>query len=337
MVNKPNTVLRRCGRPIRTMFDLLGNQENDVTAAIGWTLCSSSVLRDMLIHSLTGQHQSDHCAIDLQKCDDDRGFTDIEITSKDFHIIIEAKLGWNMPSLSQLKRYSSRPKKPTRSMFVVVSACTESYFSRKLLPDVIRKHDVRHLSYSELRSRVRCSYASERGFGKMALGQLGSYLETFMETGRSFSNLVYVVALASGVPSFSTYSWIQMVEKANCYFHPAGVHGWPASPPNYLGFRYNGRLQSIHHVDGYSVAEGGLDMHREIPQISASEWDRDPYVTKGAHLLYHLGKPIVPAKVVKSGNIRAGRRWAAIDLLLTSNSITEAVTRTKQRNIDSNS
>ena len=37
----------------------------------------------------------------------DGGFTDIELRSSDAHVIVEAKRGWGLPSLGQLRRYEA--------------------------------------------------------------------------------------------------------------------------------------------------------------------------------------------------------------------------------------
>ena len=50
------------------------------------------------------------------------------------------------------------------------------------------------------------------------------------------------------------------------------------------------------------------------------------------HFVYSLGKPIIPSKVVKTGNIYAsGRKWAMLDTLLTADTIHEASEISKQR------
>jgi hypothetical protein len=51
-----------------------------------------------------------------------------------------------------------------------------------------------------------------------------------------------------------------------------------------------------------------------------------------AHLVYTLGPPILPPRAVKTGNLyRAQRVEAAIDLLLTCETISEARDRTRKR------
>ena len=63
-----------------------------------------------------------------------------------------------------------------------------------------------------------------------------------------------------------------------------------------------------------------------LPLINIPSTRVDP------HFLYHLGPPIQPTHVVKTGNIyRNGRVWCAIDTLLTSSTIAEARDLTQKR------
>ena len=116
------------------------------------------------------------------------------------------------------------------------------------------------------------------------------------------SNWVYVVALARGTPPGWRISWIDIVKERRSYFHPVGVSGWPKEPPNYIAFRYYGKLQSIHHVEGYEVV---TNMHSRIHEMPSREWE--------PHFLYKLGPPFGPSKEVRTGEIyRNGRVWCML-------------------------
>ncbi len=51
------------------------------------------------------------------------------------------------------------------------------------------------------------------------------------------------------------------------------------------------------------------------------------------HFVFDLGPAIIPNKEIRTGKgiYRNGRVWAAIDLLLTSDTMTEARDKTKER------
>jgi len=137
------------------------------------------------------------------------------------------------------------------------------------------------------------------------------------------SNRVYVVALAQGKPKGWGISWIDIVNKRRCYFHPVGGGrgGWPKEPPNYIAFRYNGKLQSIHHIQGYGVFK---NPHEKFPEIPVTEWE--------PHFLYHLGPAFGPEKEVRTGNIYPnGRVWCMLDTLFTEATIFDARNVSKKR------
>ena len=134
------------------------------------------------------------------------------------------------------------------------------------------------------------------------------------------SNMVFVVSLGSGTPKWSQLSWQEIVAVRGRYFHPVGG-GWPKEPPNYVAFRYGGRLQGIHHIDSWKIT---TDIHEDMPELTPGEWE--------PHFLYTLGPPVVPPKIIKTGRVYpSGRVWAALDLLLTCDSISQARDMTKKR------
>jgi hypothetical protein len=131
-----------------------------------------------------------------------------------------------------------------------------------------------------------------------------------------------VVSLASGTPDGWTVSWIDIVEKHNRYFYSAVGKNWPP-PPNYLGFRYSGQLQSIRHVEGFEIVS---DLREHFPGCKgAADW--------GSHYLFHLGPAIKPAHKVATGPriVRSARVWCMLDTLLTCSTITDALGATKAR------
>ena len=109
------------------------------------------------------------------------------------------------------------------------------------------------------------------------------------------------------------------------YFHPVGggAGGWLKEPPNYFGFRYDGKLQQIHHVDDVEVTQRPRDF---LPGFGPE------YDFETPHYLYTLGPPITPPHEMKNGRVtRALRVWAALDLLLTCDTISDARDKTNER------
>ena len=68
-------------------------------------------------------------------------------------------------------------------------------------------------------------------------------------------------------PENCDLTWIEIVEQKKKYFHPFGINGWPKEPPNYIAFRYNGKLQSIHHIESYTVTKSLHSAIIEMPDV----------------------------------------------------------------------
>jgi len=264
-------------------------------------------------------------AIDLQRHSEDGGYTDIELLAPNsFHIIVEAKRGWTLPQEAQLKRYVSRlQSRETRRMALVsISAADRAYAAR--LPPQINGVKLVHLAWSDVRAAVQRAYTLTRGAQeKLWLRELDAHLEAFVMVQDLSDNNVYVVSLADyPIKPGHPYTWIDVVNQDRRYFHPVGTSGWPVIPPNYIGFRYRGQLQSVHHVDNFEV----------VPNLAALD-PRWPD-TDIDHFVYRLGPPMRPMSPMRTGEIyRAGRVWCAIDALLSGEfpTISAARDETKHR------
>jgi hypothetical protein len=85
-------------------------------------------------------------------------------------------------------------------------------------------------------------------------------------------------------------------------------------------------------VDSYTVTKSGAEIAAEVPSINAACWDKQNRHADLAHFVFRLGPPIFPSKTVKSSGLyRSGKAWAALDLLLTADTIAEARDWTKAR------
>ena len=139
------------------------------------------------------------------------------------------------------------------------------------------------------------------------------------------TNSVHVVSLSRRVwegwpPDLSP---VDEVERHRIYHYPTRGGNYPKIVPNYMGFRYDGRLQSIHHVDSYEVVDSP---HGLLPGAPDVRWDEPAYFLR-------LGPPFRPNHEVRTGtgNFRAAPLSADLDLLLTCSTISEARDATKAR------
>src|SRR3954447_3203315 len=94
-------------RRIETVFDLLGDKEDDITYSVGWGLAQSEAFARALLREAYGSSDtSELTAIRLQEHDPATGRTDIEIETELRHLVVEAKRGWSLPPTTQLRKYA---------------------------------------------------------------------------------------------------------------------------------------------------------------------------------------------------------------------------------------
>jgi hypothetical protein len=321
------------GQRVHTVFSLLGKKENDITYSVGWALAQSEAFLTALLRSVFGSADIG-CpqSINLQQHGKDGGYTDITINTDEVQLIIEAKRGWTLPGEAQLRRYAARCKnQDLKSALLVLSECSPNYANEHLWPKGIRNVPVLHRSWKELRDMTRHSLRHGSHAQKRLLEELRNYLEGLMTMQNQTSNEVFLVVQSHNRPNWSKLSWLDFLKKHSVYFHPIRAR-WPKEPPNYIGFRYDGFLQSIHHVDSYEMVE---DVSKRVPDINGKKW-REERWGRGKpickYFIYHLGPPIEPPRPVRNGDIYpTALCWAALDLLLTSRTIAEAIRKTKQR------
>ena len=316
------------GTEVSSVFQLIGNLENDITKSIAWALARCpEFLKAVINEVMSLEINTQNVRIKYQEFEKNKGITDLEITDDtSFYIIIEAKRGWILPGAEQLALYSQRrniiESPVSHKAIISMSECSEDYANAYLPFKVINHIPVNHLSWKKIYELANSAKVGSSISQKNLLKELLRYLGGIMTMQAKESNWVYVVSLSTAKPENCDLTWIELVEKKMKYFHPFGINGWPKEPPNYIGFRYGGRLQSIYHIESYSIVK---NLHDEIEEMLNVE---DEY----EHFVYSLGKPIIPSKVVKTGNIYAsGRKWAMLDTLLTADTIHEASEISKQR------
>jgi hypothetical protein len=318
-------------KPIESLFQLLGENENDITYSIGWALHRSrAFLRLFLKETLGAYADSEQADIYLQHHHHKKGITDIEIKVSDqFHLIAEAKKGWTLPRKKQLKKYALRMKKdswPDRRI-VILSECSAIYAKHHLEARHVNGVPVTSVSWRRIVRIAKSAIKKGKNAEKRLLRELITYLGRVTTVQDLESNWALVVVLNSGTKKGWGISWIDIVKKRKRYFHRMGEHGWPKEPPNYMAFRYRGKLRSIHHVEHYEVT---TNLHEHIPEI--------PSKKGGPDFVYKLGPAIKPAREVRNGNIFANARLKAmLDTLLTCRTIEEAVKvsqKRKRRNED---
>lgn len=309
------------GRPLSSIFELLGSTENNITFSVGWALANAPSFLSRFSEGL-GISSGAFNEVRLQEAGKDGGYTDIELLGDNAHAIVEAKKGWWLPTDLQFERYAPRFALAGRSehVFVAMSDCSPTYAGIHL-PDRVAGVKLRYFGWRDVEALTGAAVGP---IERRLLAELRTYLRTVATMQDPRSNLVYVVSLSRDpVRPGCPYTYVDVVEKLGKYFHPVGK-GYPKEPPNYMGFRYNGKLQSIHHVDSFTVVAD--------PVVAVPDCEGVGPHQGTPHYVYQLGPAIAPQRPVRSGaGIQSRRVWAAIDLLLTSETVLEADEKTRAR------
>lgn len=322
------TELHLHGRKIDTVFQLLGENENDITYSVAWAMSQSPHFLRYFLRSILKRESKiiQDVSIRLQHIEKSGGITDIEIESPgNFFIIIEAKRGWDLPSRKQLQLYANRSSFKSNDAsikrIVILSECSQEYANLYLECREINGVPVIPASWKDIVRITTIARSGASNTEKHIIDELQIYLRGLMTMQNIYTNRVYVVSIKAEKEEGWGISWIDIVEKRKRYFHPVGLLGFPPEPVNYIAFRYGGRLQSIHHVEGYEIFN---NPHDKFPEIPNSKWD--------PHFLYKLSPAFGPDKIVKTGKIyRSGRVWCMLDTLFTSNTISDARDKSKKR------
>lgn len=317
------------GRPAATLFHLASGgrrDENAATAALGWCLASTPRFMEEVASELGATVPGPAATVSLQGHAGEHGITDVEVADPGRAAwIVEAKLGFGPPGEVQLGKYAARLQARDDAaavplLVVVARSDRRELYLRHAVGGSVGGIPVGVLSWGQIRSCASRALAGSDAAGRRSLRDLVTFLGEVVPMQPIDSNVAYVVSIGRDCFGGGATTFRQVVERGT-YFHPVGDH-WPTEPPNYMAFRWDGRLQSVHHVDDYEVM---TSWHPHFPDAT-EEMPRP-------HFLYHLGPAIVPPRVVPTGNrIRqAARVSAAIDLLLTCGTISEAWQRTNER------
>ncbi len=320
------------GEQTDTIFKLFGTDENAITKSLSWTLMKCSEFTELFVKNVFGNiKMADNYVVYYQRFSYENGITDIEITdNENYHIIIEAKKGWNLPQKDQLEKYSK--KKDFRSentrykKIVSLSECgteyAENYYEKIFFGKKVNGIDIMHISWKKVFQFAKDARSISGNSGKMILDEMCSYLEGVISMQNYLSNKVYCVSLnREKVCDNCSLRWIDIVRKYKKYTCPQG-QGWFVEPPNYIAFRYDGKLQSIHHIESYVITN---NIHKQISEYPDIDSEYPSFVLS-------LDDGFYPTKIIKSGKyMRATRVWAMYDLLITCDTIEEAVHKTKLR------
>jgi hypothetical protein len=310
-------VLNRYGNNVVSVFDLFGHGEVHLTAALGWVLEKSPPLLEALLRQFGLDVPAGGTVIALEQVDE-YGRTDIELTGPALKVVVEAKQGWLVPGDEQLTKYLPRFENFRGSRLLVSMSDSSERWATDQLPSHLAEIPVRHVSWDAVRDAVRSTLAGTRGRERVWLEELETYM------GRATSMVAYddqwVFCVVVSDSDFGGKSFRDYVLHDRVYFHPFGGNNtWPKVAPNFLCFRWGGRVRQVNRVRRFEV----------VPRLA----DRWPSVTpaeeEGPHIVYDLGPDIPIPAISTKGTYASGRVWCLLDQLLVSPTLAAAVRSSK--------
>lgn len=309
--------LTRHGADVPSVFSLLGSNENDLTAALGFVLSKCPPLAAALtqrICAAAGSVAHGDLSLDLEERDA-AGRTDLELKLGSALFIIEAKRGWLLPSKAQLSKYAGRiAAAPGGGALVTLSQASHALAAQNL-PSHIGTVPVVHLPWRDVLTDVDAITPDCRGHERLWLNEFNTYMKEVTRVRRVEDSWTYCVVLNDVKPG-GTATFKEIVTEQLSYFHPYGTGGWPTEAPNFMAFRWAGAVQRIHRVIEHEV----------VPQLS----DRWPELTDKAasrpHAVYRLGPRLPPHEPIPNGApYRASRLWVLLDQLQTAPTLKAAL------------
>jgi hypothetical protein len=313
--------LLRCREVVGTIFDLLGRNEDDMTYSLGYVASRAPAFTAALVRSVDAEPGEPAAGVvELQKVDGD-GRTDVEIRwPKQFHAVIEAKRGPYLPTEQQLRKYLPRLRdSEAKTLRLIAVTNAPRHYAEQALPKSLDGVTVHHLAWRDIRNLVRGARSGESHKNKHLLDEFDEYLTEILGMENIRSNMVYVVSLGDG--GVWGVDFKEVVTRHHRYFFPTEGR-YPKVPPNYIAFRYEGRLQSIHHVESYEIFDNPRRVFKQANEDKTSP-----------HYLLKLGPAMHPPREVRTGpKIKMAMRvWCMLDLLFTCKTITEARDETQRR------
>jgi len=309
--------LTRAGASINSELDLLGTSEIEITSAFALALRRSGSLRQGFL-GIVDCGRVDVVSLELE-VHHEGARTDLEIDLGSEVLILEAKKGWRVPEIEQLRKYAALAM-PGRTKKVITISDASEEWAEKILPPSIGDVAVQHVSWRTILNVVGAAVNDEDRSTRELLRKFDRYVRKVAEMRNATDMWAYCVSLSD--KKFGDITFMDYVTGEGVYFHPHSdwQKGWPTNWPNFLAFRWKGHTRQVNRVLSVSVVD---DLRESWPTIPEDVGAR-------SHVLYKLG-PAIPMRPLPNGGAYAsGRVWVLLDQLLTATNLLEAVERSKE-------
>jgi hypothetical protein len=310
-------------RKISSDYQLLGNDENALTYALGHCLSHDRIFLAAFLRrcKFKGVKSTNvgRAEIHLQEQQEEKGIVDLEIFIEGkLQLIVEAKKGGGYPGFDQIKKYMKRLiTRQVESRVVVLTEVIDDII-RKSLMQQFGKHiefltwsDVLYLSQSLI----------EGNNATFTIHSFSAFMKEVYAMNLNVEEEVWIVPLST---KWKTKKEHMSAAEVHVKYGFWVMGNWKTRRSLYMAFRYDGRLQYIGRIKGI---ESGLKSSEICPMDVRDFWrpEYEPYD------VVRLDKVIPFPIKLSSGNIYNKHIYCDFDLLLTSKSILEAESRMRKR------
>ena len=320
-------------REVRTPFGLLGTKENSLTFALGFMLkLSPELLQQVLIKiGVKWIRKSSFKDLTIKLQDNhEEGITDIElIIPNKLHVIIEAKIGHDIPSQQQCEKYLPRLVAPKKKLVILQNV----QFQHK-----ITQYINNNAQFDGILTGLYWADILENAI------KLLSFHKVDQIEGYWLRNFINYIKEEYQLEAYTCEVWIVPTSKNELW--PGGLsfydtHTIPNSStgkriyyrgdndkanwrPLYMAFRSRGFDEVYRVIDIQYDRNPILDVPEFINM--QDPWPNEP------HTIWYLGEPIkLPHKIETGGVVGSAHVTCDFDLLLTCKNLAEIRQKMKAR------
>lgn len=319
--------------PVTTPFGLLGRDENALTFALGYTMqqCPRLLQKFLAAVGLKRLRLASLANAEIRlQSRHDTGITDIEVKLQHkLHFIIEAKVGLNLPTLGQCKKYTKQLKSstaPERRLVVLVDREASRTLERYRERDKDCSQFLIWLYWAELReivSNLAKEYAPDSNEGRWARAFFDFVEREFHM--RTYTDEVWIVPAQTKPLWTGGWSFYDTHVKGKIYYRTKKDR-YTNRKPLYIALRAEGKVEFIQRVLTVEDEIKPVDRLPQLKKVKGS-WPSE------SHTIWYLSEPVALPRAIPTGDptMRARHVWCDIDILLSSSTIKEAAERMKER------
>lgn len=321
------------GREVKTPFGLLGTDEKALTFALAYTMHRCPRLLQRFLSAIgvkrfhLGSLRKAKISLETHQ---DLAITDIEIVIPDrLHVIIEAKVGLNLPTLEQLGKYTRRLKKSGASSRKLVMLLNTDYLP---LLDHYKRQDegcrrfLAGFSWHDLLG-MKPGLFDEFPANSPERSWTRAFFD-FMQgefSMKAFTDEVWIVPAQKTPLWEGGWSFYDTHIESRIYYR-AKKDRYTNHIPLYIALRGGGMVAFIQRV---LKIEHGINPVQYCPQLQNvnAPWPLEP------HTIWHLAEPLSLPKPIPTGDrfMRGRHVFCDMDILLSSTSVRDIEERMKLR------